>query len=115
MSISTWRNTADIAAGASLSQAMDMEGTAILGLIVPAGWTTANFTFQGSHDKESWYNIYDDDGTEVTVVAAASRAISVDLAAGKLAPWRYLKIRSGTSGVPVNQSVAMVISFVCKG
>lgn len=103
---------ATIAASASLSDAVDMQGRDVVGFEMPAAWTTANLTFQVSLDNTTFNDLYDDAGNEETVTAAASRFISVDpvMFRGAL----YLKVRSGTTGVPVNQAAERVIKVVGK-
>ena len=95
--------TATIASGASLSDEVRVPGgKAVVVIQMPASWTTANLTFQVSLDGANYYNLYDDLGGEVTVNAAASRIIRLVPADWWAAP--FLKIRSGTSGTPVNQA-----------
>ncbi len=105
--------TATIASGASLSDALDLGGTMVTGIIMPSAWTAANLTFQvsmngGSNDFQNLY----DDSTEVTVTAAASRNIRLN---GDLwRNFRYLKIRSGTSGAAVNQGASRSVLVVVR-
>ncbi|NTU77322.1 MAG: hypothetical protein HGA90_05865, partial [Alphaproteobacteria bacterium] len=42
--------TATIASGTSLSDAQNLGGLRLFGLVMPAAWTTANLTFQASFD-----------------------------------------------------------------
>ena len=51
--------------------------------------------------------MYDADGTELTVTVAASRHVA--LAPDGLRSARWLKLRSGTAGSPVNQGADRVI------
>lgn len=103
--------TAVIASGESLSAAInDIDGGALVGIVMPAAWTAANLTLQASHNDTDFANVYDDAGNEVTITAAAGRYI-------RLTPADYfganaLKVRSGTSGTPVNQGAARTIIFV---
>ena len=107
--------TAVIAIDTSLSAEVDLEGFRLAGIVMPAAWTAANLTFQvATATGGTFQDLYDDAGNEVTVTAAVSRSHGIDLLAGVLAPWRFLKIRSGTSGVAVNQAAARTISLVCK-
>lgn len=108
--------TANIAAGASLSNAIQLEGMVILGIQMPAAWTAAAMTFQGSADGTTFGDVYDDGGTEVsiaaTTAAVAARFLVNASVLEKLAAVRFLKIRSGTTGSPVNQVAAAAI-IVC--
>lgn len=103
--------TTTIASGASLTTAIDLGTKRLAGIIIPASWTTANLTLQASADGTNWFNVYDALGTEYTITAAASRAIIVPLT--DMIGFRYLKIRSGTSGTPVNQTAARTLTLIC--
>lgn len=97
----------NIAINESLSTAIDLADQRAARIAVPADWTAANLTFQVSVDGVTYYNLYDKDGTEYTVVAAASRSMILPLA-----DWlgvRYVKVRSGTSAAPVVQLAARIL------
>jgi hypothetical protein len=109
---STATVTATIANGASLSGEIDTAGHSQIGLYMPADWTTANLTFQASNvSGGTFYNVYDSAGNELVVTAADDRAIG-DIP--ELAPFRFIKIRSGTSAAAVNQGAARVINVILK-
>lgn len=102
-----------IADGASLSDAAAGEGRRLVGIITPSGWDAADITFQGSVDNSTFVNVYPEDSdTEVTVQAGASRYIK--LKSNEWASFPYLKVRSGTSGVPVNQTGAAVVTLLFR-
>lgn len=111
---------ATIAAGASLSNAVEVGGRALVGLILASTWDTAIITFQASADGYggTYYNIYlDDANTELQVpntAAVASRAIAMNTVLDKLAAFDWIKIRSGTAASPTNQADATVIKLVLK-
>jgi hypothetical protein len=102
--------TATIANGASLSDAVQVDGAALVGIIMPAAWTAANLTLQASHDDSTFNNVYDELGTEKTIVSSTSRYISLNPADYLGA--NSLKVRSGTAGTPVNQGGARSIVLV---
>jgi hypothetical protein len=103
--------TATIAASASLSGAVLLPpGYRVAAIVMPSAWTAADLTFQLSHDGTTYTNAYEDDGTEVTVTAAASRYILIP--SETLAPAIRLKIRSGTSDTPVTQAAARELTVV---
>jgi len=91
-----------IASGASLSGSLAVEGKDVVAVMMPAAWDAANLTFQGSHDNVTFQNVYDDAGTELVVTAAAARYITLGTAIKLLRGVRFLKVRSGTAGTPVN-------------
>ena len=101
--IGTREQTATIANGASLSDALELDGHSVLRIAMPAAWTAADLTFQISDDAGTTFrNVYWDWGPEMVVDAAAAMTI-------ELSPFVQLhhidqiKVRSGTAGTPVNQ------------
>jgi hypothetical protein len=92
-----------------MSNAIDMAGARAVRIAMPAAWTAANLTFQASYDNATWNNLYSSDGSEYTVIAAASRSIILPYA--DFMGIRYLKVRSGTSSAAVQQGAdrALVI------
>lgn len=107
--------TTTIANGASLSGEVDLEGYSLVGIIMPAAWTAADLTFQAATTTEGTFcDVYDNSGVEVSTDADASRAIGTDGVALALAPFRFVKLRSGTTGTPVNQGAERTISLVLK-
>ncbi len=105
-----------IANGQSLSGQIDLEGYALVGIYMPSAWTAADLTFQATDvSGGSFQNVYDDQGNEVRVTVSASCCIGIDAVAGALAPFRFMKIRSGTSAVPVAQGADRTIKLVLKG
>lgn len=104
--------TATIAPSESLSNPVKLGERKHVGLIMPAAWDAADITFQVSYDGVNYGNLYDKSGAEVSTKAAASQAIQIgDF---DLAPWVYIKIRSGTAALPVVQTAARTIQVVMK-
>lgn len=104
---------AAIANGASLSGAVVLPPAEYLaGIVMPAAWTAANLTFQVSEDGVTYNDLYDQDGTEINVTAAASRHIILNPETF----WgiHYLKVRSGTTGTAVNQGAARTVVLVTR-
>ncbi|QEX18501.1 hypothetical protein FRZ44_38080 [Hypericibacter terrae] len=106
--------TATVANGESLSDVVDLGGMSLTGIVMPADWDAADLTFQASPTGvgASFADLYDAAGTEITVSAAASIAIAIEPAAW--AGLRYLKIRSGTSGSPVNQGADRALVLLVR-
>jgi len=82
-----------------------MERQGIARIIVPTGWTAANLTFQVSEDGVTFYELYNDTGTAISVTVPVTTGCALNL---QHTTWgmgfNYIKIRSGTAGSPVNQS-----------
>lgn len=102
-----------IAESESLSEMIHLHGLSLFALQMPAAWTAADITFQGSWDGTTFADVYDETGAEVTVDAAADRFIVLDPA--KFIGLQRLKIRSGTSGTPVAQDAARTIQLIPAG
>jgi hypothetical protein len=95
------RLTATIANGASLSDAVTLNGSQVSVIEMPAAWTAAVLTFQVSMDGTNYFNLYDDNGLEVYVIADITRRIHISLPA--LDQQKYIKLRSGTAVTAVTQ------------
>ncbi|MDB2415442.1 hypothetical protein N9W34_06695 [Rickettsiales bacterium] len=104
--------SATIASSESLSDVIDLSGTTLSGYVMPASWTAADITFSVSADGTNFNDLYDQFGNEVNHTVDASRFIA--LLPSDFAGIRYLKIRSGTSGTPVNQGAERVITLVAR-
>lgn len=104
-----------IPSGAAVPTAgLDLLGLVIVRIVMPGTWTTANLTFSGSESLAGTYtDMYDSSGTEYTVTAAQSRRIVVPPA--DLLGNCFLKVRSGTSGTPVNQAADRVLTLLVRG
>ena len=104
---------ATIANGQSLSGALSLGGLRLFGIVMPAAWTAANLTFQMSPDGgTTWVNMYDTNGTELTATAAVSRFIAFDPT--NFASIQSIKVRSGTSGTPVNQGQDSTLQLILR-
>ena len=103
--------TATIENGGSLSGAVDLGGRKLVAIDMPSSWTAASLTFQASPDGVTYDDLYDS-ATERSVTAAASRYLAFNIA-----DWvsvRFLKIRSGTAGTPINQAAARTLTLVVQ-
>ncbi|MBM3744170.1 MAG: hypothetical protein FJW34_00060 [Acidobacteria bacterium] len=100
--------TATIALGESLSGAVFIGGEfSLIAIEYPAAWDAAGIAFQVSLDGSNWHILRDDAGTELTNTVTAGQFREVDSSQFKSAIW--LKIRSGTSSVPVAQTAARTL------
>ena len=112
MAFSEYLVEVTVSSGASLSESINLGSTRLSAIMMPADWTAADLTFQASPNSGGTYhNLYDEADAEVVVQAAEDRYIilSPDVWSGV----RNLKIRSGTSGTPVNQAADRAITLVC--
>lgn len=99
------KKTATIASGASLSGAItmhqDQNPQVPVALEMPAAWTAASLTFAVSYDGVTYLPLYDDGGSELTLTVSTSRHVALE--PRYFIGVRYLKVRSGPAGTPVNQ------------
>lgn len=101
-----------IANASSLSGLIDLAGKTLLGIHMSAVWTTANLTFQVSEDGVTYDNLYDRFGNEVVYTVAGARYIP--LLPSEWIGIRFVKVRSGTSAIPVAQGAARNIVLISK-
>ena len=101
-----------IAGAAAVSTGVQINNIDIVGLEMPAGWDAASITLQASRDGAAWFNVYDQFGTELTLTTAASRYIAIP--PSLLAGVGYIRIRSGTSATPVNQTAARTLVWLMR-
>jgi len=111
--------TATITSGTPLSTEIDLEGYQLAAIEMPSEWTAAGLTFQGSSTSGGTYKDIKANGLEVTepgsnLTATANVINAIDVNALALAPIRYLKIRSGTSGSAVNQTADRTLTLILK-
>jgi hypothetical protein len=103
--------TVTIANGAALSNAIDLGDGELYAIFMPAGWTAAAVTFAAATSLAGTYNLVENAaGTELSLATpGASDVITLDPEAFR--GLRFIKIRSGTAGTPVNQGAERVITL----
>lgn len=104
--------TVTIANGASLSGTLDLAGLTLIGIIMPSAWTAADITVQASLNNTDFFNVFDVFGSELVIKADASRYIP--LTPSDFISFRYVKLRSGTSGTVVNQGASRTLTLVYR-
>jgi hypothetical protein len=93
----------------ALSAPVELTCDEINGIVLPNAWDPAGLSFSVSIDGARFHDVYDSDG-EVTIsadIAKPDHFVSLDLEGV-----RFLKVRSGTGGSPVNQSQERVLLLV---
>lgn len=99
-----------IAKGESLSNSFCKKHYKEILIVMPAVWTAADITFQVSDDDVTFGDLYiaENAAALVEVNIKAPAALQVIALAGKLKEalknCLYVKIRSGVTGTPVNQT-----------
>lgn len=105
--------TATIGAGAALSAEVALGEKTLVGIIMPAAWTAASITLQGTVDDQNFGNVFTAAGTEYTITTpGVNQFIALDptILRGLLG----VKVRSGTSAAPVNQVAQAVLTLVTR-
>ena len=95
-----------IVKGESQSTVINKSGYKNMLIIMPAVWTAADITFLVSNNPTTGFVklVKASDETEITSKASASEAVNMDGTLKEaLGACAYVKIRSGTSALPVNQ------------
>jgi hypothetical protein len=108
-----------IANGAAVSTAINLAGGTLVAIQLPAAWTAADITFEGSFDGTTWAPVFDDASAEVKIAAAtvAAQVGRILVSAGvlsKLAALPMFRIVSGVAGTQVNQGAARSFVVVTK-
>jgi hypothetical protein len=103
---------ATIANGQSISGTLDLWKKSLVGILLPATWTAAGLSFLASPDGVTFGKLYDAFGELTIVSLAGGEYVTLDPA--KFFGVRYVQIRSGTAGTPVNQGGSRVLRAVLR-
>ena len=111
-----------IASGEAVSSAINTSACTPIAMEVAtqtsAGWTTANLTVLATVDGTNYRDVYDSYAVEYTILvpstAANSAPVHIRINPPDLWGIYSFKLRSGTTGTPVNQAAARTIRVVCK-
>lgn len=104
--------TVTIANGASLSDAVCVNDLVAIGLQLPAAWTSATVTLQGSMDGTTFVNIHENGANAEYAFTNAAASVGLSLSWETMLPWEWIKVRSGTSGSAVTQGAARTIGVI---
>jgi len=111
--------TATIASGESLSTEINLGEDyqvgiyQVLGVQMPAAWTTAAISFSVSADGETFSPLYWNGNLyEIASNAGSAAGKAVSLEPSAFAGWPYVKILSGKHGSAVNQGAERTISIM---
>lgn len=87
--------TVTIADGATESSAADLQGTSLVGMVIPAAFDGASMTFKVSSDGTTYQTFKNLAGTTATAVVAASN--SYGIVPADFAGWRFIKLVADTA------------------
>lgn len=101
-----------IANAASQSNEIDLTDKVLLAIQIPAAWTAADITLLAAPKPTAENGVYvavkAQDGTDVVFTAAAGTVVVVT-DANMTKGLRFVKLRSGTPALPVNQGAARAL------
>ena len=107
--------TLTIPNGTSVSAAMDLNATALVGFFGPAAWTAAALQIQASADgATNWGTITDSAAAAVSSWSAVTALYPVSVDMGAMLPFRYIRLLSGTVALPVNQGADRVFTMITR-
>ena len=116
ISIKATKTVTVLSGATGLSAGVDLAGFEVEAIYMPATWVAAALTFQGSNVSGGTYqDLYDSGGTELNLTVAQARSIGLTAAHKEvLKAWRFLKFRSGTTALAVNQTADRDLILVFK-
>lgn len=102
-----------IANGTSVSGAVDLLGYDFIAVALPAAWTAADLTFQTSADNVQYRNVYDGAATPAEITVGADADLWVQIPDTIFRQFgRFVRIRSGTSALAVNQGAERTLYVI---
>lgn len=107
---------AAIGAGQSLSAQVNIGGKTLTAIAIPANWTTAGISFQVSGDGGTTFGeMLDETAAAKSVGSVTGGAYTViDVDPTKWRGITCIKVRSGTSAAPVNQTNAVIVKLLTR-
>lgn len=108
---------ASIAIGTATSGEVDLQGSVLTGIYTPSVLTNSTLTILAATVSGGTFAaIYNDAGTAVAITVAtnASRSIGLDTNAISVAPWRFIKIQTGTAASSATEAAARTFFLVTK-
>jgi len=107
--------SATIASGASVSAAIDLLSTALIDILMPDVWGAAALTIEVSANNSKWYSlVYDENGLQINSWPSPVQGAAYTVAALGMLGFRYIRLRSGTGAVPVNQGADRVFTLITR-
>ena len=104
-----------ITLGDNISGEIDLGYGKYISVVMPDAWDAADLTFQASDAEGGIYqDVYDDLGSIVLIPADAGQVISITINALTFAGLRFIKIRSGTTAVPIVQTASRTFKIICQ-
>lgn len=109
-----------ITTGTALSAPVNLGGRRIVGIKMPAGWDAAGITFAAltrrddstNPPSDTYGKVQDAGGTEVAITSPALDTYVAIADTVALQGLGWVKVRSGTAAIPVNQTATRTLFLV---
>jgi hypothetical protein len=99
----------DISESTTVSNAIDVRGVSMGGLLIPSNFDGTIITFQVSDDQNGTFvAAYKDDNTQYSMTTAASRFTTFDDAAVMLAAASWIKLVTTTAQTTTDTSITFL-------
>lgn len=93
--ITVQNTTLTIGNGATVSDALDLTGLAVVALVFPASMTGTTMTFQGSVDGTNYLALYNTAGSALSITVQSSSIVL--FSAYDLVGMKFIKLVSGSA------------------
>ena len=99
-----WR-TCTIPSAQAVSDAIDVRGYSVVGVLLPAAWTAASLTFQGSADGSNFGYLSDSTGAEISVASPGATKL-VNFSASWFQACGWIRLVSGPNAAVIPQAAS---------
>lgn len=105
-SVTTSGNSVTIPVNDTTSNAIDLQGTFLVGLIFPSTFDGTQLRFKVSNDGTTYQDYYNTSGTLITLTCGASRTVGI--VPSDFAGFRYLQLVSVTTQTTTSTVIGLV-------
>lgn len=103
-----------ITSGTALSSVGLVSWEQLVGILMPAGWDAADITFQNSLDGTTFGDVFTVSGEYKIPSAQVAVGRTLILSPLDTNPLFQIKVRSGITSAPVNQTADRIITLLIK-
>jgi hypothetical protein len=106
-----------VAVGTATSGEVDLQGSVLTGIFTPSALTNSTISILGATAQGGTYARINNDSKQpvsISVATNASIATGLDTWAMSVAPWRFIKIQTGTATSPATEAAARTFFLVTK-
>lgn len=106
-----------VALGSATSGEVDLQGSILTGIYTPSALTNSTISILAATTSGGTYARINNEWSQPVSIAVAtnnSRAIGLDTWALSVAPWRFVKIQTGTPTSPATEAAARTFFLVTK-